>query len=135
MIDSGKIWHVFDNDLPCIIHLTGEGAPLHRLLTVRHHYLVVSYKKTSPLIESHRCTKKIKALINIMSICLLGETKQNMLQRRTLKWQPKEIKKDLQFLFYIDLWQWNQKIKIQIIYTLGQTSCQDCMYRSRKWII
>ena len=86
LIDSGKIWHVFDNDLPCIIHLTGEGAPLHRLLTVRHHYLVVPYKtKTSPFIESHRRTKKIKALINIMSICLLGETIQNMLQRRTLK--------------------------------------------------
>lgn len=46
-------------------------------------------KKTSPFIESHRCTKKIKALINIMSICLLGETIHNMLQRRTLRDQER----------------------------------------------
>lgn len=44
LVDTGKRWHVFDNDLACIISLTGEGATLHRLVTVRHHDLVVPYK-------------------------------------------------------------------------------------------
>lgn len=34
LVDTGKRWHVFDNDLARIISLTGEGATLHRLVTV-----------------------------------------------------------------------------------------------------
>lgn len=45
LVDTGKRWHVFDNDLACIISLTGEGATLHRLVTVRHHDLVIPWLK------------------------------------------------------------------------------------------
>lgn len=47
LVDAGKKWHVFDNDLASIIGLTGEWATLHRLVTVRHHDLVVSWLKGS----------------------------------------------------------------------------------------